>query len=768
MCRATRLVLTLLAAALPCRADVAAAQSLRRGGAEFQAAREVIVPLDKAVSVAVVEFLHHGATRADGRNVAVVSRNQQFVPCRVLQLGPGDFCRLAFQPLPLQPAYQILYGGPSVPAAMVPAWTSREGLLLETRAYRRCDLNRPESVRAAFQEAQPIGADYVDGIQHACNPFSLVQEPFLSRYTGTLNIAETTRYGLYLATQDCGFLEIDGRLVASAPGKHPPLHEARPDARTDIELTAGAHAVEFYHAAASSAAMMAVLWEVNPGAEGVKPQPAPLPPEIWHASTVAHLPVGPMSTEEARFVPDFNYRLEGDVPLPDEELALIRVAFKNNSASALTTNARVFWEFGDGQTSEEPEPAHIYLRPGLYTVKLSVGRAPRMFTTTNRIYVDRPLILGRRPKFDTLDDYLPLITQYAPATLDAVALRQLVAAYEAQAARLEAPPEEPPAEPPPRKRRRKAKPQEPPAEPAPEPAPAPAPEAPAKTPAEVAAERAAEAQRCLAAAIETGQTPFVGPSAAEGDEPLLALAHRVGSLARERLGQSNVAFRIWKGAVRKILTPALRAECALEAADIAVNDLSNLPAAKLLLDGVKTLIGDGGQGPLASAWARVRGDYCAATGDGPAAREAYAEAERLGASGKSQIAQNAWRGAHNRSTEEFLQTGHLDRAAAEIHAWEREFPSEKIDGQVTYLHARYWAARQNYAQAIALANQLLTVNAASPYADQILSLAAVCHMQGGNAKAAAAAFHQLLKDYPGSPLVPQAREALERLERQSP
>lgn len=747
---ALRLLFYLSVGTLGLAAPVAA-QSLRRGGTEFQAQREVVVPSGKGIAVAVVEFLHHGAIAADGRNVVVVSRNQQFVPCRVLQVGPGDFCRIAFQTLPLQPVYQILYGGPPVPQGTVSAWTYRDGLLLETRAYRRCDLNSPESVRAAFQEAQPIGADYVDGILHACNPFALVQEPFISRYTGTFQIAAPTRYGFYLATQDCGFLYIDGRLVASAPGYHPPLRHARPHARVDVQLAAGPHAVEFYHVAARSEAMMALFWEVNPGAAGAKSQPERIPADVWHGAGIAHLPVGPMSTQEARFVPDFTYRIEGDVPLPDNDLALIRVAFQNTSAAALTMNARVLWDFGDGQASEEPQPTHVYLRPGLYSVKLTVGRTPRSLTTVNRIYVDRPLILERRPQLDTLDDYLPQIAKYAPAGLDAVALRQLVAAYESQAARLEAPPDEAATEALARPRRRKAKVQEP------------QPETPPELPAELLAQRRAEALRQLVAAVEAGQAAFVGPSAAEGDEALLALARRVGPLARERLGQSEQAFNIWEGAVRRIQTPSPRAECAIEAADIAVNDLGNLPKAKLLLDGAKTLLGADARGPLASAWARVWGDYCAARGDGPAAREAYDQAERLRASGKSLIAQNAWRGAHNRSTEEFLQAGLLDRAAQELCAWQREFPGEKIDGQVTYMCARYWAARKKYEPAIALANQLLTVNADSPYADQILLLAAVCESQRGNPQAASATLHSLLKDYPGSPLVPQAREALDQL-----
>ena len=48
---------------------------------------------------------------------------------------------------------------------------------------------------------------------------------------------------------------------------------------------------------------------------------------------------------------------------------------------------------------------------------------------------------------------------------------------------------------------------------------------------------------------------------------------------------------------------------------------------------------------------------------------------------------------HNRSVEEYLKAGQFDRAAGEIRAWEREFPTEKTDGQVIYMYARYWAGR---------------------------------------------------------------------------
>lgn len=732
----------------------AEAQAIRRGGTAFAFEREVVAPPGKGSSVIVTEFLHHGQIAPDGRNVAVVTRQQQYVPSRILQLGPGDFCRLAIQALPGQTVYQVLYGGPPAPEESNPAWTSREGLLLETRRFTRCDLMSLESVQGAFKEARPIGADYVDGVMHSCNPFLLVPDAFMSRYSGTMHIAEAGTYGFFLSTEDCGFLLIDGKMVASAPGRHRALRQARPEARSLVALSKGAHAFELYHATTGPEAIMALAWEPKPGASGSKPKPERIPPEVWNPAAIAHVPAQPPTTRESKFVPDFFFRLEGDVPLPDNELPLVRVTFLDNSVQAVAAKSKLLWEFGDGQTSEEAQPTHVYLKSGLYTVRLTVTRQPKSFTITNRIYINRPINVERRPKLDELDDYLPILSKYDGARLDAPSMLQLVAAFAATADKLEAPPEETGDETANPRRRRMAKRQAEPADPAAEP----------ELSDEEWAARRAEARDWIARAVAAGCQAFASDSPAQGDAALMALARQVGPMARNRLGDSPAAFKMWEGGTGKIQAPELRAECAVEAADIAVNDLLDRKGAKALLDGAKTLLGETKKGPAASSLLRVRGDYHAATGDGRAARQCYREAETLVLSGKSLLEQNAWRGARNRSAEDYLQEGDFGRAAEEIRAWEREFPTEKIDGQVVFMYARYWAGREKYDQAIAMSNQLLNVNRDSPYADQMLMLAAGCESKRGNAKAASATLHALVHDYPGSPLVPQAKEGIKRVE----
>ncbi|MGA2062101.1 MAG: hypothetical protein ABSG67_16575, partial [Thermoguttaceae bacterium] len=132
--------------------------------------RVVELGAGKSFNAVVTEFFHHGEIKPDGRNVIVAAKDQ-LVPCKVLQLGPGNFCRLAFQTVKGQMEYDILYGG-DPPTESPPPWTCKDGLLLETRHFARCNLQNLEPLRRAYESSAPFVSDYVDGVFHGSNPFS--------------------------------------------------------------------------------------------------------------------------------------------------------------------------------------------------------------------------------------------------------------------------------------------------------------------------------------------------------------------------------------------------------------------------------------------------------------------------------------------------------------------------------------------------------------------------------------------------------------------
>jgi len=104
------------------------------------------------------------------------------------------------------------------------------------------------------------------------------------------------------------------------------------------------------------------------------------------------------------------------------------------------------------------------------------------------------------------------------------------------------------------------------------------------------------------------------------------------------------------------------------------------------------------------------------------------------------------------------------RAVEQIRLWQVEFPTERIDGFLTFMYARYWAALGKWEQVIAQAEQLQAVNPDSPYVDQLLVLAAESEVQRNRPDRAIATLRSLLTEYPGSPLVPEVKKMLAAIE----
>jgi tetratricopeptide (TPR) repeat protein len=455
--------------------------------------------------------------------------------------------------------------------------------------------------------------------------------------------------------------------------------------------------------------------------------------------------------------------IAGEVPLPDRDVPLIGVRFFDRSPKPLVMQgARVHWDFGDGQASELLSPEHVYLRPGLYSVKLSIRHGGKPAEMVNRIDVDRPLTqLGK--KAPTLDDYLRIVETYEPRSLDAASLRQLVLMYEAKALALAAAEEaarsaeaaedrRAPLSHEPKRRVPRAKPV--PGEPNRR--------VPLARP--VPGDPAFATDAWLAKAVAAGREGFAETSAARGDGELLELAELIGPMARGRLGDSQTAYAIWLAAGRRMAGAAARAQCQIAAADVATNDLLNTAAAKPLLEAATRALGHG-TGPVAARLQRVWGDYDAACGDGPAARLAYRRADDLTGGSRGFVQKAAWLGAHARSAEEFIRGKQFSRAAEELWAWQEQFPAAKLDGYLTLLTARYWSVRGCPAQAAAQAEQLHTANPDSPYTDQALYLAAESQARLGRRDQALATLQTILREYPGSPLAPKVRENVATLEK---
>jgi TolA-binding protein len=726
------------------------AQDFEQLGGTFTSLREVTVVGGAQALVAVVEFPSHGQIDREKENFIVLTQKMRRpVAARLLQIGPGDFCRLAFELMPNQTSYEIYYGGEGPDKEEIPEWGFNGALLLETREYTACNMNDLDSVKTAFQTAAPIGANYVDGVHDSYNPFRLAYKPFMSLYKGKILIPQNGPYSFYTSSRDCSFLLIDEQLVASAPGRHGPQRQATPTMRNVVPLSPGTHDFEYYHVASSGAATMVAAWEVGGG--NAKPKPETIPPELFGVGLIASGRAGPLATPDSNSPPDFAFRVSGDVPLPDNPSHLIGVEFRLLTTSAGSVPLQ--WDFGDGQTSDRPNPIHVFMKPGLYPVTLTIIRGEEELSITNEVEVDIPR-LPRNEEVHQIDDYLLELDGYDPKAYEASNLLQYVEAYlwkadmllekadaleTAAAEFFSAPPD---------------------------------PEAmnngTSTSPRENPALIRAEAATFQGKAVAAGSVAFQEGSTLEDDQAVMQLVHRIAPLARDVIGDYRLTGKLWFYAAQMVEQNDNKAECLARAADIAVNDMLSADAAKTFLETAEATLGSQMAGELPALIQLVWGDYYAATGDGEQARTAYREAARLHVSQDSYLAQTAWRGAYSRSAEQFLKNGHFDRAIIELRNWRDDFPEDAVEGYWTLLFARYWQSRKRHDQAVALADRLLVVNPQSPYVDQILMTAIECELERESEDSAKAILLTLIREYPGSPLIPKAKAMLERLESESP
>jgi TolA-binding protein len=374
-------------------------------------------------AIVVAEFYTHGAVTTSDPPLAVHARGRnRRVPHRLLQVGPGDFCRIALQPIEGARYYAIYYGGEGGGGEEVPAWHATAGLLLETRRYRRCNLRAADSVRKAFEASAAIGGDYVPTVFHRGNPFAATPAPLLSRYQGQIDIPKGGKYIFFTSSQDCSFLLIDGKQVVAAPGRHRPSSRGR--FQGEVTLTAGLHQFEYLHAAVGNEACMVAAWQPT----GVR-RPVPIPGKRFGFDSVDHLSAGWLEHRTDRFLPDFQVTSRGAVGLADSDQWLVRVEFNSTTAATLAAGGRFAWDFGDGQTAEGLATTHIYLHPGLYQVSLTQRRSGRRRTTTNKVLIKLPTTVPSSDKGpDALADYVPSLLKVDPTRLDSDGVVQLVRA----------------------------------------------------------------------------------------------------------------------------------------------------------------------------------------------------------------------------------------------------------------------------------------------------------------------------------------------------
>ena len=195
------------------------------------------------------------------------------------------------------------------------------------------------------------------------NPFG-PNDNYLGVYTGKIYCAKAGVYTFATNSDDSSFLLIDGRIVAQWPGGHDPLNafDEKDNRAGRISLTAGIHAIQYYHVETKGAQLAKAGWR-PPWAKRIKT----IPEDVF----VRELRTAILGRERRRSAMSAFFTVS---PREEYQFTTLKQAFVNVQFESCTTSrfgkvALWWWDFGDGTTSRETNPRHQYMREGDYTVR---------------------------------------------------------------------------------------------------------------------------------------------------------------------------------------------------------------------------------------------------------------------------------------------------------------------------------------------------------------------------------------------------------------
>ncbi|PAW76610.1 MAG: hypothetical protein B9S32_14625 [Verrucomicrobia bacterium Tous-C9LFEB] len=315
--------------------------------------------------------------------VTVYDTTGKQVGARWLWSAPGEVATVVFDSSSEAKRYFLYVGSSTAPAD--PNWTPEAGVALETRSGDGRNVNRIEEMLAAWKKSTMVlGRSLLPTIfegGHRHGP----QTNLFSYYQGWFDAPTAGKYEMAVISTDAGFILVDGKLVVEWPGKHAVWPGTRGQFRNAVDLEAGPHKLEYYNAywyrpdgRTPLVCCMAVKtpttgWvTVRPGSEFFRPMTTAhvagyeLIPEGLANSTGLILPTAP----NVGFEWEIAEQSVTAADVTESGFILIKFRFYRERPEWTCT-----WSFDDGTTVTGSRVEHLYLKPGVRQVKLTVTGA---------------------------------------------------------------------------------------------------------------------------------------------------------------------------------------------------------------------------------------------------------------------------------------------------------------------------------------------------------------------------------------------------------
>jgi hypothetical protein len=293
--------------------------------------------------------------------------------------APGEPATLIFD-CSSGAVHYTVYCGSDWPA--LPLVGTRECVLLESRPGNGKSIaTLSDMLQTWHQSTTILGRAVVPGIFEGGNRFG-PETSTLLHFQGWFDVPQPEHLQLAPISEDASFVLIDGKEVVESPGNHPGSQDSHGQHQGAVDLAAGPHLLEYYNAFVQDERKHGIM--VTLAVKG-----GTLPDWTILQDTYPKLPF-------FRFPGlghETNYELQTKSPNPSpeghtppfalqwstvaESMIDPTVADVGGVSLKLTflpqTTGTATWTFDDGTTATGPEVTHIFARPGLRVVRLSVS-----------------------------------------------------------------------------------------------------------------------------------------------------------------------------------------------------------------------------------------------------------------------------------------------------------------------------------------------------------------------------------------------------------
>jgi hypothetical protein len=335
--------------------------------------------------------------RPDGYDIRVVAPTGQLVDFAVVHPSPAGQQMIVFS----EPegdrsggTYAVYFGNPDAPRVkQTPPLT---GLMLRTfEMPKGMNGDTWADVEKFLSRARVCGVDFWRQVFDAYNPFG-PQSNYISVYDGFLECPKPGVYKFATISDDASFLLVDGQLVAEWPGRGHNIDAGRHGEKNgQRDLSAHRHAFRYVGLAFDGPKRMAAAWRV-PGASAWEIIPPSAFPSVFTTPVTA--------TEDSTRPVCAAFGMEELQYLECADARMVAVQFTSQSGAQTGELTGWNWEFGDGLTSRERDPLHVYMLPGRYEVKHTAAGGGNSDTFALPVEIkplqkDPDFSLARRQKF---------------------------------------------------------------------------------------------------------------------------------------------------------------------------------------------------------------------------------------------------------------------------------------------------------------------------------------------------------------------------------